>query len=299
MNKTESINHKLALGTVQFGLPYGINNNRGIISDEEVNKILNIASSNGIEMLDTASSYGTAEQKIGKFSEKRFDIVTKIPTLSDLGSVSENDILKQIDLSLNRLQVHNLYGVLLHNPSQLIEQNGNKIILGLQQAQSAGKLKKIGISVYTTEELQFFFNSYDFDIVQVPFNILDRRLLKTDLLLKLKEKGVEIHARSVFLQGLLLMPPSKRPKRFDKWKNLWKIYDDWLIDTGMSALEANLRYAASFPFIDKIVVGIDGADHLESIIKAANGSIPYLPKSLQTEDIELLNPLMWLNDSND
>ena len=126
-------------------------------------------------------------------------------------------------------------------------------------------------------------------------NILDSRLIDNGLLNKIYSKGIEIHTRSIFLQGLLLMNPKKRPKIFDRWSSLWKIWDEWLYDNKLSALEATLRYMISLPEISRVLVGVDNKDQLQNIIKALKGNIPTIPKELSINDPHLLNPGNWSN----
>jgi aryl-alcohol dehydrogenase-like predicted oxidoreductase len=285
---------KLALGTVQFGTPYGINNNRGVIAPGEVYQILSLANRFGIKLLDTAPAYGDAERMISKFASK-FKIVTKISGVPTGDDQIHNLMFKQVDTSLARFEVSRVFGILLHRPMQLLEKEGQIIYSTLQKLKSEGLVEKIGVSIYEPSELDKLSQFYDFDIVQAPLNIFDRRLQNSGWMERLDKMGVELHVRSVFLQGLLLVEPEKRHPKFERWGKLFKQYDTWLTTLNMSRLEANIRYALSFATISNVIVGIDGIDHLESIISAVPGPAPQVPDDLYTNDINLINPLSWLN----
>ena len=154
-------------------------------------------------------------------------------------------------------------------------------------------IDKIGFSTYTLEQVDFLLENFDFDLIQVPFNIIDNRLIQGGQLKTLNNKGVEVHARSVFLQGLLLMAKQNRHNYFKRWDALWKIWHEWLNDNQLTALEATTRYAVSMSGISKVLVGVDNVYQLEEIISASTGVLPKIPNELFTNDIDLLNPSNW------
>jgi hypothetical protein len=286
--------NKLALGTVQFGTAYGINNRHGVIAPDEVYQILIAAHRSGITLLDTAPAYGNAEELIGPFAD-RFKIITKLASIPSENDKIHERINRQVHTSLRRLGVDRIFGVLLHRPLQLLESEGDIIYAALQMLKAEGLVEKIGISIYEPSELDNLCAHYDFDIVQAPLNIFDRRLQYSGWLEQLNKIGVEVHVRSIFLQGLLLATPEDRHPKFEPWKELFNRYDYWIGTLNMSRLEANLRYVMSLPMISNVIVGIDGLDQLESIKHAVNGPVPQLPDDLHTDDTKLLNPLSWLN----
>ena len=152
---------------------------------------------------------------------------------------------------------------------------------------------KIGVSVYDHIQLQSILDNFDIDLVQLPFNILDRRMIDNGVLATLRSKGVEVHARSVFLQGLLLMSEQNRPDKFNRWSGLWRIWREWLNDNQITALEAAIRHAISMPEISKVLVGVDNVDQLKEIVTASSGVLPNIPDEMFTNDIDLLNPSNW------
>lgn len=287
------MNNRLALGTVQFGLEYGVANNAGRVNLDEAGKILAEAAHAGINMLDTAIAYGDSESTLGKIGVADWRIVTKLPEMPDTCTNVAEWVEAQIRESLNRLGVQQLHAVLLHRPAQLLEARGPQLFAALERLKVLGYTKKIGISIYDPSELDSLFRDMHFDLVQAPLNILDRRLVNSGWAQRLRSSGVELHVRSAFLQGLLLMPADKRPQKFNRWQSLWLEWERWLSETGLSPVEACLRYAMSVEEVDNVVVGVDSAAQLHEIHAAAIGVLPGLPDWPQTIDPVLLNPALW------
>lgn len=285
---------KLALGSAQFGLKYGIANRQGEVPPDEVAVVLRAAHASGIDTLDTAIAYGDSECKLGDAGVAGWHVVSKLPAFSR----GCRDITKwAVDVaggSLRRLRLKRLYGLLLHRPQQLLEPRGSDLYRALQRLRTDGLVLKIGVSVYDPQELDDLCSRYQLDLVQIPFSVLDRRFLDSGWLARLSEYGTELHVRSVFLQGLLLMDPSARPSAFDRWAPLWDRYDDWIKRTGLTRLEACLRYALSFPEISKVIIGVDSVDHLTACVDASHGTAPEIGDAFATDESELLNPARWL-----
>ena len=284
---------KLALGTVQFGLNYGIANQQGQISHDEAKSIMEHARASGMDTLDTAIAYGDSEMRLGEIGVTDWQVVSKLPAMPAECSDVSQWVVDSVKESMGRLKVEKLQGLLLHRPQQLLEKDGDQLYRALQQLKQDGLVQKIGISIYDPSELDGLCNRYQLDLVQAPFNILDHRLVDTGWLQRLTEQGTELHVRSVFLQGLLLMSPTVRPKKFARWESLWSKYDNWLMQTGLSPLQACLRYALSFSEINKVIIGVESPNQLKEILQATVGSMPQVPKELQTHDIDLLNPARW------
>jgi aryl-alcohol dehydrogenase-like predicted oxidoreductase len=286
---------KISLGTVQFGVDYGINSTSGQVKSSEVINILNYAQQCGINLLDTAPAYGNSEKALGDANIKGFNIVTKTRHFSQtvITNKEMDKLSGDLDQSLQTLKQKSLYGLLVHNADDLFKIGADKIINQLQAFKQQGLISNIGVSIYTGDQLQKIIDRFDIDLVQLPFNILDKRLLDSGVLDKIHNRGIEVHARSVFLQGLLLMTEQSRPRKFNRWKDLWKLWHEWLSDNKLTALEAAIRYAISTPEISRVLVGVDSKDQLQDIIKAADGDIPPIPKELFTHDTDLLNPENW------
>ena len=284
---------KLALGTVQFGLNYGIANGGGQVSQAEAGRILALAAASGVDMLDTAIAYGDSEQALGQLGVADWQVVTKLPSLPDDCKDVAAWVEMQISGSLARLGVARLHAVLLHRPEQLLGPQGAQLLDALDRLKAQGMTRKIGVSVYAPDELERLFNAMDVDLVQAPLNILDRRLTDSGWAQRLKGLGVELHTRSVFLQGLLLMPTSRRPAKFTRWAALWSEWERWLAETGLTPLQACLNYALAIPEVDKLVIGVDSADHLHEILAAIDRPLPRLPEWPSALDPDLLNPARW------
>ena len=286
---------KLALGTVQFGMDYGINS--GIkVEQNEVLKIVNLARKSGITLIDTAQLYGSSEKVLGNVNTVDFDIVTKSRAFEQ-DIINENEanlVTNDLDHSLKLLKQKSLYAFLVHHGEDLLKPGGEMIFNKLQILKEQGLVKKIGFSAYIDNQLIKIIERFDIDIIQLPMNILDNRLINNGLLNKLYTRGIEIHTRSVFLQGLLLMDMDKRPKYFDRWSNLWKFWYEWLTDNKLSPLEASIRYMISKPEISRVLVGVDNKEQLKNIINASDGNIPTIPEELTTDDPDLLNPGNWV-----
>ena len=286
---------KLALGTVQFGMDYGINS--GIkVEQNEVLKIVNLARKSGIKLIDTAQLYGSSEKVLGNVNTVDFDIVTKSRAFEQ-DIINENEanlVINDLDHSLKLLKQKSLYAFLVHHGEDLLKPGGEMIFNKLQILKEQGLVKKIGFSAYIDNQLIKIIERFDIDIIQLPMNILDNRLINNGLLNKLYSRGIEIHTRSVFLQGLLLMDMDKRPKYFDRWSNLWKFWYEWLTDNKLSPLEASIRYMISKPEISRVLVGVDNKEQLKNIVNASDGNVPTIPEQLKTDDPDLLNPGNWV-----
>jgi aryl-alcohol dehydrogenase-like predicted oxidoreductase len=286
---------KLALGTVQFGLDYGVANSGGRVDEDEARAILATAARHGMTTLDTAIAYGESERVLGVLGVNRWNVVTKLPSVPEGCNDVVSWVESEIQHSMARLNVSQLHGVLLHRPGQLIESMGRELYRGLQVIKENGLTQKIGVSVYEPAELDQLFNCFDLDIVQAPLNILDRRLVDSGWANQLKNADVELHTRSAFLQGLLLMSASERPEKFNKWSDIWSAWDIWLEENRVSPLQACLRYLNGVIEVDRIVVGVDSLSQLNQITEASDAVLMDLPKWNLCQDLRVLNPSAWAN----
>jgi aryl-alcohol dehydrogenase-like predicted oxidoreductase len=289
MDKTK----KLALGTAQFGLPYGVVNQSGQIPNDEIKQILETAGQADVTTLDTAIAYGESERVLGLQDLRKFSVITKLPSVPDGCSNVTDWVQEQFHASLERLRLKSLDGLLLHRPGQLLEPIGHELYQAMLALRQQGLVRRIGISVYGTEELEALLDSYQFDLVQAPFNLLDKRLSKSGWFERFDRSGTALHVRSVFMQGLLLIAKKDRPTKFERWGPLWAQWEQWLNDTGQTPLEACLRHALAVPQIERIVVGVDSISQWNDILSACEGPVISPPESLACNDIELLNPSFW------
>lgn len=288
------LERKIALGTAQFGQNYGVANESGQVSINECSLIMDEASARGIDMIDTAIGYGNSETILGRYGLKGWKIISKLPPLpeSEFGSASPW-VVDQVTASLDRLKVGSLYGILLHYPDQLFSPDGKEIYQALIRLKEMGYVKKIGVSIYSPDELDKIFQEMQFDIVQAPLSILDRRLIDSGWLARLSEARVEIHIRSIFLQGLLLMSNEKRPQKFDRWQSVWSEWGRWLLESNLTPLEACLGYALSINEVHRVVIGVDSVSHLSEILSLVSRTKLILPNWPEGIDMDLLNPAKW------
>ena len=283
---------KIALGTVQFGINYGVANTIGQVDRLDAKNILAYAKISGVDTIDTAISYGSSELCLGEIGLGGFKVVTKLPEIPDGYGNLRIWVESHLDESLNTLGVESLYGLLLHRPNQLFDTDKKNLWSILQQFKSDGLVKKIGFSIYSPDELNMLWDSFRPDLVQAPYNIIDRRLETSGWLQRMSETNVEVHIRSIFLQGLLLMSKASRPEKFNKWINLWNKWDKWLEENNIPSVQACVSFALSDNRISRIVVGVDSLNQFKDIIWAANNT-SHFPESFYITDPMLLNPSKW------
>lgn len=281
---------KLILGTVQFGLNYGINNPDGQVSSQEVASILSLAKTSGIRMLDTSYAYGNSESVIGNILHDEspyFDIVSKYPK-------SSQTVREVFEESLKRLGFDKLYGYLVHHFE--FYQSKPEIWNEFRQLKDEGKVSKIGFSLYSVDQLMYLLEKkIDFDLLQFPCNIFDRQF--TPWLKLLKEQGVEIHTRSVFLQGLFFKNVEELNDRLFPLKSSLKCLHDYCSYRGICVENLALSYVASNPYIDGVLIGVDNVSQLRKNISILENNIEDrdidFVNSLRIKETELLNPVNW------
>jgi aryl-alcohol dehydrogenase-like predicted oxidoreductase len=284
---------KIAIGTVQFGLDYGVANQAGRVPFDEVQKILEIASARAIDTLDTAIAYGDSESMLGQAGVFEWKVVTKLSAVPmDCVDVA-GWVYSQVESSLIRLGINRLHSVLLHRPEQLLGDTGDQLFNALQYIKAQGLAKKIGVSIYAPHQLDRLTRTMDFDMVQAPLNILDRRLIESGWASRLKARGVELHVRSAFLQGLLLLRSYRRPSKFSRWQSVWIEWERWLAETGLTPLQACLAYVLGVEDVDKVVLGVDSSQQLIEILGSARPPLLNFPNWPQPIDSNLIDPSQW------
>jgi aryl-alcohol dehydrogenase-like predicted oxidoreductase len=272
--------NKLALGTVQFGLNYGISNSSGVTSPAEVKHILEYAKSVGISTIDTAFAYGNSEEVLGGAGVTGFNIITKF-----VPPTTEKSIEYQLSTSLGRLGVASVFGLLAHRALSVVE--NPEIWKTLEGFKQQGLVKKIGFSFNSIAEAdEVLAKGFVPDIVQVPFNYIDQRFVPYMKILK--EQGCEIHTRSAFLQGLFFIPHNELPPFFNPIRSIVKT-----LQNDMENLSGNLlSFCISQPFIDRVVFGVNTLAQLEHNINSISKNIILEPIS-QNIPVEILTPSMW------
>lgn len=269
---------KLGLGTVQFGLDYGVSNSAGQTAKAQALQILDVARHGGVEVLDTAAAYGDSEAVLGDLLDdpQSWKLVTKIAPLPATADRTEllRDARESFDRSLRRLQVDSVYGLMVHRADNLLQPAGEAIWEWMAQLRNRGSLEKIGASVYHPAQARALLERFDIDIVQLPLSVFDQRFAKSGALAELHAAGVEVHARSVFLQGLLLMTPEKLDDFFAPIRGHVRRFHSALEDQGIGAVEAALGYALTRDELDVVVIGVNTAEQLQANLRASQVSCP-------------------------
>ncbi len=279
---------KLGLGTVQFGLDYGINNSTGKPALSEARRIIEAAAAAGIEVLDTAADYGDSEDVLGRLLNGRgnFRVVTKTSRSGDAaGSVRR---------SVTRLGLQQLYGVLVHDFDQYLANPG--LWTDLQKLRDNGTVKKIGFSLYFPSQLdELFRRKISFDLIQAPYSILDQRFENS--FRELASKNIEVHVRSVFLQGLVFRDPESLPSLFQPVVSKLRALGQMAKETGKSIQSLCLTFANACAGIDRIIIGVDSKENLESNIAAITGGLTAaefdILRGLREEREEIILPFNW------
>jgi aryl-alcohol dehydrogenase-like predicted oxidoreductase len=286
-------NKKIILGTVQMGLPYGINNTSGQITYNESHLILKEAFKNGIRILDTAEGYGNAHEIIGDFHranpEMIFKIVTKIPP-SDF-----NDVEKNIDNYLKTLHVNQLEGLLFHAFKYYKDHRDE--IGRLSKLKQEGLFKQLGVSVYTNEEIKELISDPEIDLIQLPFNLLDNFSLRGKLMEEAKRKGKTIHTRSAFLQGLFFKNPSDNHSAVRSLRPQLLKIQEIVNEQKISISSLALSYCLQQSAIDHVLIGVDAVEQLKKNLKDSgfqmSEKMMQAINEIKTENIDLLNPSLW------
>lgn len=293
---------KLTLGTVQFGMDYGIPQKSEKIPLDEVVSILKYANENGIDTIDTAYSYGDSEEVLGIALSREggnFRVVTKTPVFNKkrISSKDAEAIEASFETSLKRLRLPHVEGLLIHKADDLLTEGGDILFAELEKLKYKGYVKKIGVSVYTGDQIDRLMGKFSFDMVQMPINVLDQRLISSARLARLKEKGLEIWARSVFLQGLLLMDLESIHEFFNPIKpHLYK-YSKFLDSYGLAPVEGALSFIKKIDKIDYVVIGINNLKQLKTDLEIFNKSY-HTPSFEEFREFSLnapeyLNPGLW------
>ena len=257
----------IALGTVQFGMNYGISNTTGQVPSEEIYKILEFCKKTDINTLDTAQGYGESERVLGQFDLSNFNVITKL-----IGEA-------KLETSLENLKLSSVYALMFHRENECNDKTWKQF----ENYKSQGMVKKIGVSVYNPDVLKNLINRYPIEIVQFPMNLLDQSFIQ--LLPSLKEKNIEVHTRSTFLQGLLLM--DSLPDYFEPVKDI-------INSIPKPRLEHTLNFGKKQKGVDKLVLGVTKLQDLQEIVEAYNKDIPDTDYSgFAIKDEKYINPSMW------
>jgi len=283
----------LALGTVQFGLDYGISNSTGRTPLKEVEHILISAREKGLDTLDTAVAYGDSETVLGCIGVSDWRIVSKVPTFQKIGMSGKEWVLHHLCESLERLRIRQLDGLLLHSAADLLGEEGQQIAAGLCEAKAEGLVGKVGYSIYSPQPLKELVQIMPPDLIQAPLNVLDQRLVTSGWLNKLSEMGVEVHTRSVFMQGSLLMTPETRPQALNKWNDILARWDTSVGKHREQALMLCLGFVKRHAGISRVVLGVETLKQLEQLVEMWDQAQPFDADGFACDDPQLVEPSNW------
>jgi len=285
---------KLILGTVQLGIPYGINNHTGQPDWQTAHQILQTAWDGGIRLLDTAESYGNAQEVIGDYhasQQNRFEVITKLQPGKEPDSVIPS-LMNDMEL----LKVDYLFGFMFHH-LDLLKRN-NETLKDLVRLKNEGKIQRIGVSVYSNDEIEILLNYPEINLIQMPFNMLDNWYQRGEYVRRAKDNKIEIHVRSVFLQGLFFMTANELPTKLKPLKSYLIQLQELCSEQQMSMEMAAMAYVLSRPEIDRVLLGVETPDQLSGNLNQINQlelSDEFLESvnAIQVAETELLSPVNW------
>jgi aryl-alcohol dehydrogenase-like predicted oxidoreductase len=283
----------IGLGTAQFGNAYGVSNAGQIVSDHDVDAMLVVARTHGIRTIDTAVAYGKAEERLGKNNLSDFDIVTKV--VAPLNGKNLGYLETQIQQSLSRLGVGSLDAVLVHNAEAVCLTTLAKVLGKLEQMIGRGICRRIGVSLYDPQKIIEIAKTHRVDLVQVPFNVIDQRLSDGNVLSWCQKQNIDVHVRSVFLQGLLLMDRSELPDYFIPWLDILDKWSAWNCMNNTNLIEGAFGFVNGYrdQGISRFVIGCSNAEQLSAIIRYANAKACRDVEALRCDDLKLINPAFW------
>jgi aryl-alcohol dehydrogenase-like predicted oxidoreductase len=290
---------KLELGGAQFGMDYGVSNTAGRVSDETLADILQAAARAGLTLIDTAPAYGCSEAALGAAlpAAHGFRLVTKVGPIAKpcIGTEDIHAAEAALYRSLARLRIDRVYGLLAHRAEDLLAPGGERLYAALLGWKSAGQTTKIGVSVYEAAQIDAILARYAIDMIQIPFSLADQRLLTSGHLLELKRRGIEVHARSVFLQGLLLMNPAALPAFFEPIRSGLTALHATCRSHRLTPLEACLGFVLHQPLIDHVVAGVCDRSQLDALLNAtkAKRTLPDSAQYAWSDNPLQLDPSQW------
>ncbi len=294
---------QLALGTVQFGLPYGITNqDKTRVQKSEAEKILSFAHQNNIHFLDTASAYGESEKRLGELMKKmpqhQFHIITKTQSLlkNKITKHDADSLESTLQHSLQKLQQTMLYGLMIHEAGDLMAKNSEFLFEKLLYLKQKKYITKIGCSFYHPEDLFRIIEKFDLDVVQIPINLFDQRFIHSGALAFLYQKNIEVHVRSIFLQGLLLSSINNLLAiKMECATPYLKKLDVFCQCKNMSRLSVIIAFLKTLSHC-RFVVGFQCVTELQELLKNINLhniTVKIDFTALQVLDNNVINPTRW------
>jgi len=282
---------KIVLGTVQLGLPYGINNAQGKPNEEEAFRILDLAIQNNISLLDTADAYGNATEVIGAYLYRNPSATVQIINKFIDDNIS---LSVKFEKSLRLLSSNSLYAYMYH---RFADYNSGKFAKDLNRLKEEKKIRKIGVSVYSLQELEQVTADTTVDLIQLPLSPFDYSHEKQELVKEAKAAGKEIHVRSVFLQGLLFKTPDQLTGNLKSLYEPLKNFHEIVHSLQLNVRQVCLNYAVHKAEIDHVLIGVDTTtqlrENMDSILPYFDGEIMKKLESIVVSDVAMLNPSNW------
>jgi aryl-alcohol dehydrogenase-like predicted oxidoreductase len=282
---------KLVIGSAQIGMNYGLYNKEKI-TQKEFKKIEKLVLRSGINFIDTASSYGKSENIIGNSKLRNLNIITKIKLPTKKNINIQKWVSKEVSKSLEKLKIKKIYGLLIHDYKDLLGESGKSYLYSLQELKRKKIIKKIGISIYDSKEIKKIWKFWKPDLIQVPLNLFDNRILNSGWINILKKFKIQIYARSVFLQGLLINDYSLF--NFNKkCIPLLNKFKEWCYKKKISQLKACIHFVKQYKKIDYLVVGFNSYFHLKEIIDVFKKKQIIITRNFSTNNLNLIDPRRW------
>jgi len=286
---------KLALGTVQFGLDYGISNASGQPSQEKVNSIISYVISKGINCFDTAQAYGNSEKVLGEAvqNDKSF-IISKLKS-----EVFKKNAYENVKASLIKLNQKALYALLLHD-SELLLNWDDTYSLQVKKLKEAGLIKNFGVSIYSQEEFEAALHNESIDFIQIPFNLFDQRAISFDWFKKAKQNKKLLFIRSIFLQGLFFLDEEALPAKLDAAKEALSDLETYCKEYDMTMSELALSFVDSVATDALLLFGCDTLEqakenihHYNNLKHLDSSQISLLHHRFKDIDEQIYNPGKW------
>jgi aryl-alcohol dehydrogenase-like predicted oxidoreductase len=289
----------IGIGTAQFGTKYGVSSSKKI-SRFDIKKIIKYADKfKKSKYIDTAAEYNNSEHILGCYLSKNhsFNIVTKSIIIQEeiINLKSIKKFKKSFFLSLKNLNQKKIYSLLIHNSNDLFKKNSELLYKEIKNLKKEKLIKKIGVSVYNKKEIDMILSNYDFDIMQIPCNILDQRLIHNGILDRLYSKKIEMHARSIFLQGLLLMDIKKIPKYFQPILKKLTLFHQRIKEHNITPLQGALSFVANLKKFKSLIVGFNNFNEYEEAVNCNFLKLPFKTVDLFYKDEKYIDPRSWKN----
>jgi aryl-alcohol dehydrogenase-like predicted oxidoreductase len=274
---------KLGLGCARFGARSVPQAGQIGVAAPEAFATIALAAEAGVTLVDTAAQWGESEAVLGQVlpSQPPFSIITKTAPIS--GGVEALE--RRARASLDRLGQTRARALLVHDATELLGPDGPALWTRLRRLKDAGLFEAIGFSACACDDPLGLARRFQPDIVQVPLNLLDQRLIASGALAELAALGVEVHLRSIFLQGLMFRPGHDLPIEARGLAAGLSRLRRLVAEAGADPLRIALGFALSRPEASRVIVGISSPQELRAILAAAAGPLPTLDWEAFSADI--------------